>query len=140
MVTFLGGLFGLLGALFPELLKFWRMGAERRHELDMLELQLKAGRQRALHRREEIGIYADLAEQQLVYHTYQSGTRWVDALNGTVRPVVAYGFFFLYAGLKVSQWMNGFFWLLWCEEDQAMLAGILSFYFGHRAIQKAGKA
>jgi hypothetical protein len=64
------------------------------------------------------------------------GIRWVDALNGTVRPVIAYSFFILYALVKGMQFSAGLPWLLWTEEDQAIFAGIISFYFGQRAMSK----
>ncbi|MFO1242038.1 MAG: hypothetical protein U1E36_02395 [Rickettsiales bacterium] len=36
---------------------------------------------------------ADIAESRALYQTYNTGIRWVDTLNGTVRPVIAYNFF-----------------------------------------------
>jgi len=58
------------------------------------------------------------------------------ALNGTVRPVIAYSFFALYASVKAIQFSANLPWLLWTAEDQAIFAGIISFYFGQRAMSK----
>ena len=90
----------------------------------------------ASQRLEEIQLNADIAESQALYRTYSTGIRWVDALNGTVRPVIAYSFFILYALVKVMQFSADLPWLLWTAEDQAIFAGIISFYFGQRAMSK----
>ncbi|MBN8531560.1 MAG: hypothetical protein J0L97_06855 [Alphaproteobacteria bacterium] len=87
-------------------------------------------------RLEEIQTQADIAESRALYRTYNTGIRWVDALNGTVRPVIAYAFFLLYAVVKAMQFSADLPWLLWTEEDQAIFAGIISFYFGQRAMSK----
>ncbi|MBL0320122.1 MAG: hypothetical protein IPP74_12675 [Alphaproteobacteria bacterium] len=89
-----------------------------------------------VNRLEEIQVNADIAESQALYKTYNVGIRWVDALNGTVRPVIAYSFFILYAAVKVMQFSADMPWLLWTAEDQAIFAGIISFYFGQRAMAK----
>ncbi|MBL0319353.1 MAG: hypothetical protein IPP74_08720 [Alphaproteobacteria bacterium] len=85
---------------------------------------------------EETNAQADIAESQALYKTYTSGIGWVDALNGTVRPVIAYSFFILYATVKVMHFSTNLPWLLWTEEDQAIFSGIISFYFGQRAMSK----
>jgi hypothetical protein len=87
-------------------------------------------------RLEEIHVEADIAESRALYRTYNTGIRWVDALNGTVRPVIAYSFFILYASVKIMHFSADLPWLLWSEEDQAIFAGIISFYFGQRAMSK----
>ena len=135
MITLLGTLLGFLGAAFPDFLKLLRDKADREHELKILALQMEQARQGGAQRLEEIRTGADIAESQAIYKTWASGIRWVDALNGTVRPVIAYAFFLLYAGVKCAQ-MTHTPWLMWNEEDQAIFAGIISFYFGQRAMGK----
>ena len=68
----------------------------------------------------------------------------MDALNGSVRPVLAYSFFFIYTYIKFLQYnliiisidINDVFHILWSLEDQAIFASIISFYFGQRALSK----
>ena len=96
MVTLLGSLIGFISAAFPDLLKIWRDAADRKHELTILEMQMAQAAQGHQQRLEEINTQADIAESRALYKTYYSGIKWVDALNGTVRPVLAYSFFFLY--------------------------------------------
>lgn len=136
MITLLGSLLGFLSAAFPDFLKLFRDAQDRKHELKILELQMQQQAQGHSNRLEEIQVNADITESQALYRTYNTGIRWVDALNGTVRPVIAYSFFLLYAVVKVMQFSAGLPWLLWTEEDQAIFAGIISFYFGQRAMSK----
>ncbi|MFN8819216.1 MAG: hypothetical protein ACK5WY_04435 [Holosporaceae bacterium] len=136
MITLLGSLLGFLSAAFPDFLKFYQNAQDRKHELKILELQMQQQAQGHVNRLEEIQVNADIAESQALYKTYNVGIRWVDALNGTVRPVIAYSLFILYAAVKVMQFSADMPWLLWTAEDQAIFAGIISFYFGQRAMAK----
>jgi hypothetical protein len=136
MITLLGSLLGFIGAAFPDFLKLFKEKADRKHELAILQLQLEQQKQGHSNRLEEIYVEADIAESKALYKTYNTGIRWVDALNGTVRPVVAYCFFLLYASVKIMHFSADLPWLLWTEEDQAIFAGIISFYFGQRAMGK----
>jgi len=136
MITLLGSLLGFLSAAFPDFLELFRDAQDRKHELKILELQMQQQAQGHANRLEEIQTQADIAESRALYRTYNTGIRWVDALNGTVRPVIAYSFFILYAVVKAMQFSADLPWLLWTEEDQAIFAGIISFYFGQRAMSK----
>lgn len=144
MMTLLGSLLGFVSAAFPDLLKLWRDRADRQHELTILRLQIEQQQQGHTNRLEEINVQADIAESKALYKTYYSGIKWVDALNGTVRPVLAYAFFLLYFTIKCMQFamvdLGGPLpWhmdMLWSVEDQAIFAGIISFYFGQRAMSK----
>lgn len=136
MITLLGSLLGFVSAALPDLLKLWRDSADRKHELTILEMQMEQQRQGHVNRLEEINTQADISETRALYKTYNTGVRWVDALNGTVRPVIAYSFFILYASVKIMHFYADLPWLLWTEEDQAIFAGIISFYFGQRAMSK----
>ncbi len=143
MITLLGSLLGFFGSAFPDVLKLFRDAADRRHEIRILEMQLEQQRLGHVQRLEEIHVQADVAESAAIYKTYATGIHWVDALNGTVRPVLAYAFFWLYVAVKAAQFSllsdlstTAILMVLWTEEDQAIFAGIISFYFGQRAMSK----
>ncbi len=136
MITLIGALLGFISSAFPDLLKIWRDAADRKHELAILQMQMEQQKQGHTNRLEEINVQADIAESRALYKTYHTGIKWVDALNGTVRPVIAYSFFILYAVVKIMQFSADLPWLLWTAEDQAIFAGIISFYFGQRAMSK----
>lgn len=135
MVALLGSLIGFLGAVFPEIMKIWRDRMDKAHELAILDKQMDMQKAGHLQQMEAIGAWADVAEMKEIRAGYTTQIRWVDALNGTVRPVLAYAFFLLYAYVKCQQAAHTP-WLLWEEDDRAIFAGIISFYFGQRAMQK----
>ena len=73
--------------------------------------------------------------------------KWVDALAGTVRPVITYAFFALFAAVKGSALyvliaVEGMLLAqalpqIWDPETQALFAAVMSFWFGQRALAKA---
>ena len=136
MITLLGSLLGFISSTFPDLLKLFRDASDKKHEITLLQMQMDFQAQGHQERLEEINTNADIAESQALYKTYTTGISWVDALNGTVRPVIAYSFFILYAAVKIMHYSADLPWLLWTEDDQAIFAGIISFYFGQRAMSK----
>jgi hypothetical protein len=149
ITTLLASLLGFIGSIVPEFFKIFHEKRDRVHELELLKLQLEQQRLGMSERLEEVRIHADSSAAQAMYRTYKMGIRWVDALNGTVRPVLAYAFFALYAGVKIMQWMSfqplvaspfDVAVLLWNVEDQAIFAAIISFYYGHRAMQPRARA
>ncbi len=145
MITLLGALLGFLGSAFPEFIKMWKDASDKRHEITLLDMQMKLQAQGHTERLEEINTQADIAESAALYKTYTTGIGWVDALNGTVRPVIAYAFFILYATVKFMSYAAlpdvgvpfvVIYDTLWTQDDAAIFAGIISFYFGQRAMGK----
>lgn len=144
MMTLLATMLGFISSTFPDMLKLFRDAQDRKHELIILQMQMQQQAQGHTNRLEEIQVEADIAESRALYRTYTTGIRWVDALNGTVRPVLAYAFFLLYFIIKCMQFAvidlsHPLPWhlaTLWSVEDQAIFAGIISFYFGQRAMSK----
>ncbi len=142
MITLISALLGFVGAAMPDIFKLIRDHQDRKHELKILQLQLQQQAQGYSNRLEEIAINADIAESRAIYKTWQSNIKWVDALNGSVRPILAYAFFILYATTKILQFalidtaIPATIYILWQPEDQAIFAGIISFYYGQRAMRK----
>ena len=144
MITLLGALLGFFSSAFPDLIKLYRDRQDKAHELAILQLQMQQQSQGHQERLEEIGATADIAEASALYQTYTTHIAWVDALNGTVRPVLAYAFFLVYAYVKYLKYTvmpeNALIWqveAIWGDEDMAIFASIVSFYFGSRALSRA---
>jgi hypothetical protein len=131
MITILASLLGFISSMFPSFVKLWQDKEDKKHELSILELQIEADKQKFRSKLEAINAYHDIESSKALYKTYHTGVSWVDAFNGTVRPAIAYGFFLLYGGVKV---LTG---LTWGEEDQAVFASVIAFYFGQRNMYKA---
>ena len=144
MITILASLVGFISSLIPEIMKFFLDKNDKKHELQILEQQIKIKKETNLSQLEEIIAMNSFKESQSLYKTYKTGICWVDALNGTVRPVLAYSFFAIYTFIKYLQYkvisssvtINEIVNILWSVDDQAIFAGIISFYFGQRAVTK----
>ena len=74
-----------------------------------------------------------------------TGVKWADALSSSVRPTVTYLFVLMYVGVKLSTFVGsaqagaGFGAALlasWTAADQALLAGILNYWFLNRTLEK----
>lgn len=148
MLTLLGSLLGFLSSTFPVFLKLFRDSQDRKHELVILDRQMEQQRLRHTQRLEEIQIAADVAESQSLYSyaNHPTGLPWVEALQASVRPVITYAFFLIFAMVKVSALLtilqaDGItltpaLQATWDEETQALFAAVMSFWFGSRQISK----
>ena len=148
MLTLLGSLLGFISSTFPDLLKFWQDKQDRKHELQILDRQMEQMRLGHNQRLDEIAINADVSQSLALYkHDSQpSGVTWVDGLRASVRPMITYGFFILFAWVKLSAVVllmhqdglniNEALIQIWDGETQALFAGILSFWFGSRSLAK----
>jgi len=152
--TLLGGLLGGAFRLAPEILKWLDRKGERGHELAMQDKALEFEKLRGAQRMAEIGASADAAwntgaidalREAVAAQGQRSGVRWADALSVSVRPTVTYLFVLMYVGVKLSTFVGsvqvgaGFGPALlaaWSEADQALLAGILNYWFLNRTLEK----
>lgn len=149
MLTLLGSLLGFITSAFPQLLGLIRDWQDRKHELAILDRQMEMQKLGHTQRLEEIAVTADIAESQALYqHDAQpSNVKWVDGLRSSVRPMITYAFFLLFAAVKVS----GLYLLIaveglvlaealpriWDNETAALFAAVVSFWFGARSLAKA---
>lgn len=144
MVTLFASIAGFLGSIVPEIFRFFKDTQDKKQELKILQLQMKFAQQSRNVQLEAIEMQRDAIEQHNLYSTYHSGVYWVDALNSTVRPVLAYSFFAMYGAIKILQLhyisdaypLVEYLDILWSQDDQAIFAGIISFYFGQRTFSK----
>ncbi len=143
MITLVASLVGFISSLIPEIMKYFLDRNDKKHEIKILEQQMRM-KKVGISYLDEVMINNDYKETQALYKTYKTGICWVDALNGTVRPVLAYSFFAIYTFVKFLQYkiisttisINEIINVLWSVDDQAIFAGIISFYFGQRAVSQ----
>jgi len=144
MITLLASIAGFISSIIPEIFKIFTDKNDKKHELEIMDRQITLSRRNAAYRLEEISAYADVEETKSIYKTFRSNVFVIDALNASVRPILAYSFFALYATVKYFQFqiihnisdLQIILSTVWTEDDQAIFAGIISFYFGQRAISK----
>ena len=165
MIALISTLAVFVSSLIPECLKLFRDSRDRAHEVTLLRLQIEYDRERLaavtadsnaarLSQLQAIEIQAASAEQVTLNERLKdnlTGIHWVDALAGSVRPVITYAFFMLYFLIKAAQfvllldpampWQEAMtapqaLASLWTEEDIAIFSAVIAFWFGQRAMLK----
>ena len=149
MMTLLGSLLGFVASAFPEILKLQSEKEERKHQLAMFDRQVELQKLGHTQKLDELNINADIKETEQVYNyaNRDSGVRWVEGLQSSVRPVLTYAFFGLFAAVKLTSLVTlaqaedltfaSALQVIWDGETQALFATVMSFWFGGRAIQRA---
>lgn len=153
--TLLGGLFGGLLRLAPEVLKVLDRKDERTHELSMLDRELAFAKTRSevdIRRIDsdtsvvELSTIAEAFKDQAT--TAQAAGKVVAAISALVRPLATYIFIGLYALVKVAAYVlalsQGGTWssvliAMWSTDDMAVLNMILSFWFVGRVYERGNK-
>ncbi len=147
MITLLASIAGFVSSIIPEVVKYFKDVNDKKHELAILDKQIQYNQTAASRSLEEIHISRDIQEQASLYATYKTEITWVDAVNGLVRPILAYSFFITYMIVKYLQYaaisrtshVIEYIEIIWSTDDQAIFAGIISFYYGQRTFQKLWK-
>ncbi len=148
MLSILGSLIGFGTSIVPEVLGFFKQSQANKQELLMLEAKAKYAEQLSTLKLKEIDAEADIAEAKGIYEHDRAmkSEGFVSQLRASVRPVLTYLFFILFATVKVSalvtvmsngQEFTQAIVLIWDPETQAIFAAIVSFWFGSRAFSKA---
>lgn len=155
MEALLGGVFGGLLRLAPEALKFFDAKNERKHELAMLEAEMKFAQVKgelAMRQTEaqmqvaEITAMTEAIKEQSA--TAQAAGKVVAAISALVRPLITYIFVLLYVSVKVVGYSmavaQGGDWkeLLvasWGEEDMSTMTMLLTFWFTGRIFERTNK-
>ena len=147
MITLLASIAGFITSIIPEIIKLQKEKYNQDHELKFISKQIEYAKISENNKLSELGIKANASEFLSLYSTYNTGISWIDALNGTVRPVLTYCFFSLYVYVKILQYkyvintnqILNYLDIIWSNDDQIIFAGIVSFYFGQRTFNKLWK-
>ncbi|MDA1100827.1 MAG: hypothetical protein O2967_17785 [Proteobacteria bacterium] len=145
MLSLLGSLLGFGTSFLPKVMDYFQDRQDKAHELLVMDKQMVLQERGHEMRLEEINIDADIRETESLHrHDRKAGIAWVDALRGSVRPVVTYVMVLEFVFIK-SAAMYLIFGAdgvsldtldqVWDEETRALFAAILSFWFGHRALK-----
>jgi len=149
MISLLGTLLGFGTSIVPEILGYFKQKQANQQELAMLEAKAKYAEKLSELKLKELDAQADIAEAQSIYQhdsNIDSGS-FVNALRGSVRPIITYAFFILFASIKttalITMMSNDGVDLsvalvaIWDDETQAIFSAIIAFWFGNRAMSKA---
>lgn len=136
LATIVSGFAGFLSSAIPAAFKILQDSRDKEHELLLIDKQIEQLKFQGAQQLQIAEVQYESTEAEAIYKTYNSGVTWVDALNGTVRPVLAYAFFGLYAFLKYCYYKQGATGILWTEDDMVIFSAIISYYFGSRCFNK----
>jgi len=150
--TLFGGVLGGIFRLAPEVLKWLDRAGDRKHELQMLQIEMEFAKVRgeiAMKQTEAIMTTAELNAMSEAYREQaQTATQagwFVSTLSALVRPLVTYAFVCTYFAVKVAAYVlalhQGGEWKallvsMWNQDDMAMLMLILTFWFVGRVYEK----
>ena len=149
MISLLGTLLGFGTSIVPEILGYFKQRQANQQELAMIEAKAKYAERLSELKLKELDAQADIAEASSIYQHDQSldSGAFVNALRGSVRPVLTYAFFVLFATIKgVTLYtmvttegmdLSAGMLAIWDEETQAIFSAIIAFWFGNRAMSKA---
>jgi hypothetical protein len=149
MLSIIGTLIGFGTSIVPEVLGYFKQQQANKQELAMLEARAKYASKMSELKIQELDFEAEIAETKGLYEhdrSLDSGT-FVNALRGSVRPVLTYLFFIMFATVKgtllyTAIQMEGVNFetallMIWDDETQAIFSAIIAFWFGNRAMSKA---
>jgi hypothetical protein len=155
MLTVISMIVGFVSSLAPEFMKRWQDASDKKHELALTKLQIEATERGYQYKADEIGVeaYRDMvvAAHTEQTETLKSASRWVVDMSASVRPVVTYLFMIAFIGFKMAAffaainpnlpWQEGMTYTqamlaVWGEEETAIFAGIIAYWFGDRAMAK----
>ncbi len=135
MITAISAIIGFAGSLIPKLLEMRQDTKDKKHELELLKLQMESQERIEGIKLEAVGVNADADAMQSLYENSKvqvTGVKFVDGLlalsNGMIRPLVTA---FLVAAYINHRYLSG---VMFTDFDQALLAGVLGFWFGNRSI------
>jgi hypothetical protein len=150
MLSLLGTLLGFGTSFLPKVMDYFQDRSDKKHELLVMEVQIKQQKEIALQKLEMVNVEADIREVEALQKSMQTptGVRWIDGLRGSVRPVITYAFFLLFCFVEVSAYLaltaNGVSGLdainaVWDEDTKALFAAVIAFWFGGRAVARGRK-
>jgi hypothetical protein len=150
MLSLFGSLLGFGTSFLPNILGFMEKGQSNKHELRLLEAKAKHAEVLSKLKVEELDAKADVEESRSIYmHASEiaknNKSSFISALQASVRPVITYFFFILFATIKglavyvavkegddVSQAILN----SWDQETAILFSTVVSFWFGGRAMRK----
>ena len=148
MLSLIGSLIGFAGSAVPSVLEHFQAKEKNKKEIEIMKMQSEILKQNAEIDMTKFQMRAiDDEHARLIQHdiAIQQDTGPLAWLRKSVRPVITYLFFGLFASVKISTLMYGLeqgqdFYtainLVWDPETQGIFAAIISFWFGSRAIEK----
>ena len=153
MISLLGSLLGFGTSSLPMIMGFFEKKQANKQELLMLEAKAKYASELSKLKLQEMDAQADIEEIKGLYKHAESlaqanKSTFVSALQASVRPVITYAFFGVFAFVKITYVIiavQGGTEVLpaileaWDDESKTVFAAIISFWFGQRVFKARSK-
>ena len=149
MLSLFGTLLGFGTSFLPKVMDYFQDRSDKKHELLVMEVQIKQQKELAVQKLEMVNVEADIREVEALQKSMQpTGVPFIDGLRGSVRPVITYAFFLLFCFVEISAYLaltaNGVSGLdalnaVWDEDTKALFAAVIAFWFGGRAVARGKK-
>ena len=147
MMTLLGSLLGFGTSFLPEILNYFKRGQEQKHELQKMQMEMELLAKRSELKIKELDKEAEIKETEGLYkHDDVDAGGFINALRGSVRPIITYAFFGLFVAIKVTallalmnndgMGLSMALDIIWDDQTAGLFAVIMSFWFGNRAVSK----
>jgi hypothetical protein len=151
MITLLGSLLGFGTSFLPEVLNYFKRGQEQKHELQRMKMEIELMAKRSEFKIQELDKEAEIKEAEGLYkHDSVDAGGFINALRGSVRPIITYAFFGLFVAIKVTALislmslpemeLNMALSMIWDDQTAGLFSAIMAFWFGNRAVSKYYKA
>jgi len=149
MLSLLGSVLGFGTSFLPKVMDFFQDKQDKKHELAIMEVQIRQQKEVAVQQLEMVNVEADIREIEAIQKSVQNtDIKWIDGLRGSVRPVITYCFFALFIFVEISAYVSltasgisslQAVQLVWSDEVMCLFAAVISFWFGGRAINRSRK-
>lgn len=147
MMTIIGSLLGFGTSFLPEVLNYFKRGQEQKYELQRMQMQMELMAKKSELKISELDKEAEIKETEGLYkHDDVDAGGFINALRGSVRPIITYAFFGLFVAIKVTALLslinqsgvslNMALDTIWDDQTAGLFAAIMSFWFGNRAVSK----
>ena len=147
MITLLGSLLGFGTSFLPEVLNYFKRGQEQKHELQRMKMEIELMAKRSEFKIQELDKEAEIKEAEGLYkHDSVDAGGFINALRGSVRPIITYVFFGLFVAIKVTalislmslpeMQLNMALSMIWDDQTAGLFSAIMAFWFGNRAVSK----
>lgn len=153
--TLLGGVFGGILRLAPEVFKLFDRANERKHELAMVQAEMEFAKIRGEIAMRQTEAMMTMAEMNTMAEAFkeQSATakaagKLIAGLSAAVRPVITYAFVGTYFLVKLAAYLlamdqNGewkeVLLKIWTQDDVTIMFMIISFWFVGRVYDRINR-
>ena len=148
MITIIGSLIGFGTSMLPRAFDMFQDWQDRKQELEIMDRQIKMAEMRHTQKLEQLNVQADIAESKAIYKhaSKMKNDGWVGSLRASVRPILTYLFFAVFAIVKGAALYAAIAYdhqdpvpalsLLSDEETAGIFSAIIAVWFGSRTLAR----